>query len=196
MRIYAIRDLLIERGVLTQAIIDRTAAEAERKSPATGAAIVARAWTDPQFRAQLVADPPAALRSMGIETGGEGAFELVVLENTDTVRHVIVCTLCSCYPRAVLGRPPDWYKSAAYRARAVADPRGVLCEFGTDVGPDVELEVHDSTADVRYLVVPQRPPGSDYLNEEQLARLVNRDSLIGVRDADDPSSLSLSQPVP
>jgi len=142
---------------------------------------VARAWVDPAFKARLIADPKAACAELGIDATSLNEF--VVLENTDKVRHIVVCTLCSCYPRPILGRPPDWYKSFNYRSRAVNDPRGVMREFGQDVGPDVEVRVHDSTADMRYLVLPQRPSGTEGMSERQLAKLVTRDSLIGVVDA-------------
>ena len=180
-RIYAIRDLLLEKKVLTHEDIQEQIDYQEQRSPANGARIVARAWVDAAFKARLIADPKAACAELGIDATSLNEF--VVLENTDKVRHIVVCTLCSCYPRPILGRPPDWYKSFNYRSRAVNDPRGVMREFGQEVGPDVEVRVHDSTADMRYLVLPQRPRGTEGMSERQLAKLVTRDSLIGVVDA-------------
>jgi nitrile hydratase subunit alpha len=179
-RIYAIRDLLLEKKVLTRDDIQEQIDYQEKRSPANGARIVARAWTDPAFKARLIDDPKAACAELGIDATSLNEF--VVLENTDKVRHIVVCTLCSCYPRPILGRPPDWYKSLNYRSRAVNDPRGVMREFGQEVGPDVEVRVHDSTADIRYLVLPQQPRGTEGMNEAKLAKLVTRDSLIGVVD--------------
>ncbi|MBI2087844.1 MAG: nitrile hydratase subunit alpha, partial [Deltaproteobacteria bacterium] len=152
----------------------------EARTPANGARLVARAWVDPDFKRRLLADPKAACAEMGIDATSLNEF--VVLENTEKVRHLVVCTLCSCYPRPILGRPPDWYKSFNYRARAVNDPRGVMREFGHDVPETVEIRVHDSTADMRYLVLPVRPKGTENLSEEELRKLVIRDSLIGVVD--------------
>jgi nitrile hydratase subunit alpha len=179
-RIYAIRDLLLEKKVITRDDIQEQIDYQEKRSPANGARIVARAWTDPAFKARLIADPKAACAELGIDATSLNEF--VVLENTDKVRHMVVCTLCSCYPRPILGRPPDWYKSLNYRSRAVNDPRGVMREFGQDVGPEVEVRVHDSTADIRYLVLPRRPGGTEGMSEAKLAKLVTRDSLIGVVD--------------
>ena len=179
-RIYAIRDLLLEKKVLTRDDIQEQIDYQEKRSPANGARIVARAWVDPAFKARLIADPKAACAELGIDATSLNEF--VVLENTEKVRHIVVCTLCSCYPRPILGRPPDWYKSLNYRSRAVNDPRGVMREFGQEVGPDVEVRVHDSTADMRYLVLPQRPSGTEGMSEDKLAKLVTRDSLIGVVD--------------
>src|ERR1041385_480633 len=176
-RIYAIRDLLLEKKVLTQKDIQEQIDYQEQRSPANGARIVARAWVDPAFKARLIADPKAACAELGIDA--TSLTEFVVLENTEKLRHMVVCTLCSCYPRPILGRPPDWYKSLNYRSRAVVEPRAVLQEFGTEVPADVEVRVHDSTADIRYLVLPQRPPGTEGWSEEELAGLVNRDSLVG-----------------
>jgi nitrile hydratase len=179
-RIYAIRELLIEKGVLTQEEIQRQMNYMEGRSPANGARLVARAWMDPAFKARLLADPKAACAEIGVDATSINEF--VVLENTEKVRHLVVCTLCSCYPRPILGRPPDWYKSFNYRKRAVSDPRGVMREFGLGLPDDVELRVHDSTADIRYLVLPLRPRGTAGMSEEELARLVTRDSMIGVVD--------------
>jgi nitrile hydratase alpha subunit len=180
-RIYAIRDLLLEKGILTEKDIQRQVEYQEARSPANGAKLVARAWTDPAFKARLITDPKSACAEMGIDATALNEF--VVLENTDKVRHMVVCTLCSCYPRPILGRPPDWYKSFNYRQRAVNDPRGVMQEFGLVLSDEVEVRVHDSTADIRYLVLPLRPNGTDGLNEADLAKLVTRDSMIGVMDA-------------
>jgi nitrile hydratase len=179
-RIYAIRDLLLEKGVLSDADIKSQIEYQEARSPANGARIVARAWVDPAFKARLIADPKAACAEMGIDATAINEF--VVLENSERVRHMVVCTLCSCYPRPILGRPPDWYKSFNYRQRSVVDPRGVMREFGLDLPDDVEVRVHDSTADIRYLVLPFRPKGTEGWGESDLAKLVTRDSMIGVAD--------------
>ena len=179
-RIYAIRELLLEKGVVTREDIQAQIDYQEARSPANGARLVARAWVDPKFKARLLADPKAACAEMGIDATSLNEF--VVLENSEKVRHMVVCTLCSCYPRPILGRPPDWYKSFNYRARAVNDPRGVMREFGQELGADIEVRVHDSTADIRYLVLPLRPPGTEGMSEQQLAKLVTRDSMIGVVD--------------
>jgi nitrile hydratase alpha subunit len=180
-RIYAIRDLLLEKGVITEKDIQSQIEYQETRSPANGAKIVARAWVDPTFKERLIADPKAACAELGIDATTLNEF--VVLENTEKVRHMVVCTLCSCYPRPILGRPPDWYKSFNYRQRSVNDPRGVMSEFGLVLPDDIEVRVHDSTADIRYLVLPLRPKGTEGLNEADLARLVTRDSMIGVMDA-------------
>lgn len=180
-RIYAIRDLLLEKGVITDKDIQCQIEYQEARSPANGAKIVARAWVDPEFKARLIADPKAACAELGIDATALNEF--VILENTEKVRHMVVCTLCSCYPRPILGRPPDWYKSFNYRQRSVNDPRGVMREFGLVLPDDVEVRVHDSTADIRYLVLPLRPNGSEGLNEAELTKLVTRDSMIGVMDA-------------
>src|SRR5204862_2055736 len=179
-RIYAIRDLLIEKGVLSRDDIQRQIDYMEARSPANGARLVARAWVDPAFKERLLSDPKAACAELGIDASG--LVEFVVLENTDKVHNLVVCTLCSCYPRPILCRPPDWYKSFAYRSRAVVEPRAVMREFGTELPDDVEVRVFDSSADMRYLVLPRRPAGTEHLSEAELARLVPRDSLIGVVD--------------
>ena len=179
-RIYAIRDLLVEKGVISEQDIQRQIDYQEARSPANGAKLVARAWVDSAFKERLVADPKAACAEMGIDATAINEF--VVLENTEKLRHMVVCTLCSCYPRPILGRPPDWYKSFNYRQRAVVDPRGVMQEFGLDLPLDVEVRVHDSTADIRYLVLPLRPKDTEGWSEADLARLVTRDSMIGVMD--------------
>ena len=179
-RIYAIRDLLVEKGVITEKDIQCQIEYQEARSPANGAKLVARAWVDPEFRKRFIADPKAACADMGIDATAINEF--VVLENTEKVRHMVVCTLCSCYPRPILGRPPDWYKSFNYRQRSVNDPRGIMREFGLELPDDVEVRVHDSTADIRYLVLPLRPQGTEKLTQEELAKLVTRDSMIGVMD--------------
>ena len=177
-RIRAIEALLTEKGVLTRDDVRRQIEYMEARSPANGARLVARAWVDPDFRSRLLSDTKAAARELGIDASGP--VEFVVVENTPEVHNLIVCTLCSCYPRAILGRPPDWYKSFNYRSRAVREPRAVMREFGFEPPDEVEVVVHDSTADVRYMVLPMRPPGTEDLDEEELAGLVTRDSLVGV----------------
>jgi len=177
-RIRAIESLLVERGVLTEPEIQDRIAYMESRSPENGARLVARAWVDPEFKERLLADTKAAARELGIDASGP--VEFVVVENTPSVHNLIVCTLCSCYPRAILGRPPDWYKSFSYRSRAVKEPRAVMREFGFEPPENVEVLVHDSTADMRYMVLPMRPPGTQGMGEEGLAGLVTRDSLIGV----------------
>jgi nitrile hydratase subunit alpha len=154
------------------------------RSPADGARLVARAWVDPEFERRLLADARSAALELGLDPGPSPV--VVALANTADVHHVVVCTLCSCYPRALLGPPPDWYKSLPYRSRTVSDPRGVLQEFGMELGDDVELRVVDSTADIRYLVVPRRPEGTEGLTEDELAALVTRDAMIGVAEASRP----------
>ena len=180
-RAYAIRDILIEKGVMTEADIRQHAEFTESKTPANGARLVALCWTDAEFKARFMAEPKKVCAEMGIDASTLNEF--VILENTERVRHMVVCTLCSCYPRPILGRPPDWYKSFNYRKRAVNDPRGVMREFGLEVSDDVEVRVHDSTADMRYLVIPARPAGTEDLSVEELEKLVTRDSMIGVMDA-------------
>ncbi|MCW5750192.1 MAG: nitrile hydratase subunit alpha [Alphaproteobacteria bacterium] len=173
----ALRELLIEKGVLTAEEV-RLAVEAmDARSPAAGARVVARAWTDADFRARLLADGSAACAELGIDMG---PTKLVVVENTAEVHNMVVCTLCSCYPRFLLGLPPDWYKSRAYRSRAVREPRAVLEEFGTHIPERTTVRVHDSTADMRYLVLPRRPDGTAGWDEARLAALVGRDAMIGV----------------
>ncbi len=173
----AVRELLIEKGVFTAAEVRRTVEEMDARSPALGAKMVARAWVDAGYRNRLLSDGSAAAAELGIEVG---ATRLMVVESTAEVHNLIVCTLCSCYPRAVLGLPPAWYKSKPYRARAVREPRALLAEFGTTVADGTEVRVHDSTAELRYLVLPLRPEGTEGLGEEALALLVGRDAMIGV----------------
>jgi nitrile hydratase alpha subunit len=178
VRVRALEELLVEKGVLR---VDEIRAGIDwlvSRTPADGARLVARSWVDPEFKRRLLADARSAALELDLDPGPSPV--VVALENTDSVHHMIVCTLCSCYPRALLGPPPAWYKSLPYRSRAVSDPRGVLAEFGLQIRDDVQLRVLDSTADIRYLVIPRRPPGTDQLSEEQLAALVTRDSMIGV----------------
>jgi nitrile hydratase len=184
----AVRELLIEKGLLTADEIRRQIELIDSRSPVLGGRVVARAWVDAEFRKRLLADGGAAVGEMGI-TMYDGT-RLIVLENTPRVHNMVVCTLCSCYPRSVLGLPPDWYKSRAYRARAVREPRALLAQFGTVIPDDVEIRVHDSTAVVRYLVLPLRPEGTDGLSEDELAGLVTRDSMIGVAVVKPPAGRS------
>jgi nitrile hydratase len=172
----AMRELLTEKGVLSAQEIAAQIDLMDSRNPANGAKVVARAWVDPEFRARLLDDASAATREMGFEIG---PLRLIAVENTENVHNVIVCTLCSCYPRNLLGLPPDWYKTRAYRSRVVREPRAVLAEFGLTLPDDVTVRVHDSTADMRYIVLPRRPEGTDGLDEEALAALVTRDSMIG-----------------
>jgi nitrile hydratase alpha subunit len=174
----AVRELLIEKGVFSAEDVTRQIDDMDSRTPTQGQKIVAKFWTDPVFRALALKDGKAAAEQAGCDM--LAAPELVILENTPALHHVVVCTLCSCYPRAVLGIPPAWYKSKEYRSRVVADPRGVLAEFGTTVADGTEIRVVDSTADIRYLVVPIRPAGTERLTEAQLAEWVTRDSMIGV----------------
>ncbi len=174
----ALRELMIEKGLLPADDIRRQIELIDSRTPALGARVVARAWTDPDFRRRLLDDATAAVGEMGV-TMYDGT-RLVVMENTPRVHNMVVCTLCSCYPRTVLGLPPDWYKSREYRARAVRQPRALLAEFGTMLPDDVEIRVHDSTAILRYLILPLRPAGTRGMTEDELAALVTRDSMIGV----------------
>ena len=175
---WAIQSLLVEKGVLSADAVRAQIEDMDSRTPAMGAKVIARAWVDPTFKARLQVNAKEAVAELGIDSGSSPV--LVAVENTESVHNVIVCTLCSCYPRALLGRPPDWYKSLSYRSRVVVDPRGVLKEFGLVLEPDVEVRVFDSTADMRYLVIPQRPAGTEHMREEELAQLVTRDSMIGV----------------
>jgi nitrile hydratase len=180
----ALRELLIEKGVLTADEVRRQVEDMDSRSPAHGAQVVAHAWSDPRYKARLLEDGNAAAEEIGLE---RGPYKLVVVENTTgadgntpAVHNVIVCTLCSCYPRWLLGLPPDWYKSRAYRSRMVHEPRAVLSEFGLELSDETVLRVHDSTADMRYLVLPARPAGTDAWDEARLASIVTRDCMIGV----------------
>jgi nitrile hydratase len=174
----AIRELLAEKGLIHPSEIRRQLEVLDSRTPQLGAKVVARAWVDPEFRARLLLNGRSACEELGITFYDD--TQLIVLENTRDVHNLIVCTLCSCYPRPVLGLPPDWYKQKPYRARAVKEPRNVLAEFGTAIPEDVEIRVSDSTAMVRYLVLPQRPSGTETWSEEELASLVTRDAMIGV----------------
>ncbi|MSP81819.1 MAG: nitrile hydratase subunit alpha [Alphaproteobacteria bacterium] len=174
----ALRELLIEKGHITADDERRMIERIESQTPAIGAAVVARAWVDPAYRARLLAHGRDAIAELGFNPGNYP--DIIVLENTARLHNVVVCTLCSCYPRPLLGRPPAWYKSAAYRARVVREPRAVLAEFGTHLAADVEVRVHDSTAELRYLVLPLRPAGTEDWSEDALAALVNRDAMVGV----------------
>ena len=173
----ALRELLVGKGVFTADDVRGAVEAMDARTPAQGARVVARAWTDPAYKARLLADGSAAVRELGIDMA---TTRLLVVENRPGLHNVIVCTLCSCYPRMLLGLPPDWYKSRAYRSRVVREPRAVLKEFGTVLPDDVEVRVHDSTADMRYLVLPERPAGTEGWSEERLAALVGRDSMVGV----------------
>lgn len=172
----AVEELLILKGVLTREQIDREVEEMDARDQRRGAKMVARAWVDPQYRELMLRDGRAAAEAVGLEVG---PLHLIVVENTPQVHNVIVCTLCSCYPRTLLGMPPSWYKSSQYRARVVYEPRKVLAEFGLTLANDVAIRVHDSSADMRYMVFPMRPEGTDGWSEEKLAELINRDSLVG-----------------
>jgi nitrile hydratase subunit alpha len=176
-RIQAVEELLVEKGVFNHEEVQAQIEYMEARTYENGARLVARAWTDLDFKARLLSDPKAAAAEVGIDASGP--VEISVVENTPERHNLIVCTLCSCYPRPILGRPPDWYKSFAYRSRAVREPRAVMREFGLEVGDEVEVLVHDSTADLRYMVLPMRPPGTEGMDEEELSKLVTRDSLIG-----------------
>jgi nitrile hydratase len=184
-RIRAIEALLVERSILTEEDVRRQIEYMESRSPANGARLVARAWTEPEFKTLLLSDTKAAALELGIDASGP--VEFVTVENTPEIHNLIVCTLCSCYPRAILGRPPDWYKSFNYRSRAIVEPRAVMREFGLELPENIRVAVHDSSADVRYMVLPMRPPGTEDMSEEELARLVTRDCLIGVSIPREPA---------
>jgi hypothetical protein len=177
-RARVLEELLISKGIVRREDVRRMIDWLVSRTPADGARLIARAWVDPEFKARLLRDARAAALELGVDPGPSPV--VMAVENTQAVHHMVVCTLCSCYPRALLGPPPDWYKSLSYRSRAVSDPRGVLTEFGVELNDDVELRVLDSTADIRYVVIALRPPGSEELNEQQLAALVTRDAMIGV----------------
>ena len=188
LRVKALESLLVEKGLVDPAALDAIVDHFEHKvGPRNGARVVAKAWSDPAYRARLAADATAAIAELGYM--GRQGEHMVAVENTESRHNFIVCTLCSCYPWPVLGLPPTWYKSAPYRARAVKDPRGVLADFGVTLPAATEIRVWDSTAEVRYLVLPRRPAGSDGLSEEQLAALVTRDSMIGTGVPKAPESV-------
>ena len=180
-----LRELLVEKGLLTEEQIRAEVENMRGRTPERGAKVVARAWTDPAFKERLLKNGTKGCEELGLDVP---ALKLVVVENTPQVHNVIVCTLCSCYPRMLLGIPPDWYKSRAYRSRMVKEPRVVLVEFGLQLKEDIQVRVHDSTADMRYLVLPMRPAGTDGWSAERLAALVSRDSMIGVALPKSPGS--------
>jgi len=178
LRVKALETLLVEKGLVNPQTIDAwVEAYSEEIGPKRGAHIVARSWLDPEYRQRLLQDAPAAIDELGYL--GKATAHLKVVENTEDVHNLVVCTLCSCYPFSILGIAPAWYKAAAYRSRAVRDPRGVLAEFGVDIGDEVEIRVWDSTAELRYLVLPQCPPGAEDMSEDALTELVSRNSMIG-----------------
>lgn len=187
LRVKALESLLVEKGLVDPAALDALIDNYEHKvGPRNGARVVARAWVDPAYKKRLFADATNAIAELGY--GGRQGEHMVVVENTPAIHNVVVCTLCSCYPWSVLGLPPVWYKSAPYRSRAVIDPRGVLREFGLELSENVEVRVWDSTAELRYLVLPERPAGSEKLSEEELAALITRDAMIGVAKVTIPKS--------
>ncbi len=178
LRVKALESLLVDKGLINPETVDAIIDQFEQHiGPHLGARVVARAWTDPGYRARLIEDSWPALQELDV--GGIEASEVVILENTPEIHNLVVCTLCSCYPWALLGLPPNWYKSPAYRSRTVKDPRGLLAEFGVDIPPDKEVRVWDSNADIRYLVLPERPAETEGLSAEQLAALVTRDAMVG-----------------
>jgi nitrile hydratase len=191
LRAEAIQALLIEKGVCTMDDILTMADKIDSRSPADGAKVLAHAWVDPEYKVRLLADAESALMELGYDLP-ETAPKLTVLENTDDVHNMAVCTLCSCYPRAIIGRPPAWYKGLSYRSRVVVDPRGVLKEFGTELDDEVQVRVIDSSADYRYLVLPKRPAGTEGMSEEDLAKLITQESMIGVGLALSPDQVSAS----
>jgi nitrile hydratase subunit alpha len=179
LRVKSLESLLVEKGLVDRAALDALIDTYEHKiGPRNGARVVARAWSDPAYKQRLLAEPDKAIAELGF--GGQQGEHMIVVENTPAVHNMVVCTLCSCYPWPVLGLPPVWYKSAPYRSRSVIDPRGVLREFGLEVPEEIEVRVWDSTAELRYLVLPERPAGTEGLSEDELAALVTRDSMIGV----------------
>jgi len=173
----SLRELLVEKGIVTEAQVAATVADMRARTPERGAKVVARAWSDDSFRNKLLANGSQAIEEIGIDVP---ALRLIVVENTPQTHNMVVCTLCSCYPRMLLGIPPDWYKSRSYRSRAVSEPRSVLSEFGLFIDKNIKIRVHDSTADMRYLVLPMRPTGTEGWSEERLASIVTRDCMIGV----------------
>ncbi len=181
----AVSQLLIEKGFFTESDMAAEIEAMEKRTPEIGAKVVVRAWTNEEFREALLADGTEACESIGIVMG---PTRLMVVESTEKIHNVIVCTLCSCFPRMLMGIPPDWYKSESYRSRVVREPRKVLAEFGTELALDIDVRVHDNTADMRYLVLPKRPVGTEDWSEENLMALVTRDSMIGVRVIDNPVS--------
>jgi nitrile hydratase len=185
LRAEALEQLLTERSLIDPNVVDGLITEYETNvGPLNGAKVVAKAWTDPEYRRRLLEDSTTAIKELGF-SGPQGEH-IVVVENTPTTHHVVVCTLCSCYPWPVLGLPPSWYKDPAYRARVVKEPRTVLSEMGLDLPDDVQITVHDSTSEVRWLVLPERPQGTEHLTEEQLVPLVTRDAMVGVAKVEAP----------
>ena len=187
-RVLAIHELLVEKGIIGVDEVRERAEAYRSRSPSDGARVVAKAWSDPAFKKRLLADARAAVYELGYTLTHDA--ELAVVENTESVHHLVVCTLCSCYPTSLLGPPPDWYKSFAYRQRAVVGPRSVMREFGLELDEDIQVRVVDSAADLRYLVLPRRPRGTDGMTEEELAVLVTRDSMIGVSEPLRPKAQS------
>jgi nitrile hydratase len=186
LRVRALESVLVEKGLVDPAGLDALVDAYENKiGPRNGAKVVARAWTDPAYKERLLRDATAAIAELGF--GGFQGEDMLVVENTPTIHNMVVCTLCSCYPWAVLGLPPGWYKAAPYRARAVREPRSVLKEFGVELPDDVEVRVWDSTAELRYLVMPERPAGTGHMSEAELAALVTRDSMIGTAKVSAPA---------
>ncbi len=186
IRVKALESLLVEKGLVDPAALDELVDTYETKvGPRNGAQVVARAWTDSEYKKRLLADATAAIAELGF-SGMQGE-DMVVVENTPEVHNMLVCTLCSCYPWPTLGLPPVWYKAAPYRARAVSDPRGVLREFGVEISEDKEVRVRDSTAELRYMVLPERPAGTEGMSEDELVELLTRDSMIGVAEASSPA---------
>ena len=187
-RAQALEELLVEKGIVSRTEVREEIDWLVSRSPADGARLVARAWVDPEFKQRLLADAREAALELGLDPGPSPV--VLAVENTEAVHHMVVCTLCSCYPRALLGPPPDWYKSLPYRSRAVSDPRGVLRDFGVELDAETEIRVWDSTAELRYLVVPMRPEGTEGWSEEDLAALVTRDSMIGTGLAARPEAVA------
>jgi nitrile hydratase len=185
----ALRDILLDKGIITAAMVQKQIDVMDSRTPVLGATIIAKAWIDPAFRERLIAEPlPAIERETGIGMAMTGAPELRVVVNAAGVHNVVVCTLCSCYPRMLLGIPPAWYKAPDYRSRIVREPRAVLAEFGLVLEPDIEVRVYDSTADIRYLVLPERPAGTESWSQDALAALVTRDCMIGVAVPEQPAA--------
>ena len=185
LRTEALEAILVERGLVDPAVMDKFIHMYEQDvGPMNGAKVVAKAWVDPEYKARLLEEGTRAIAELGFK--GPQGEHIVVLENTPEVHHVVVCTLCSCYPWPVLGLPPGWYKDPAYRARVVREPRTILAEFGLDLGDDVDVQVWDSSSEVRYMVLPERPAGTEGLSEDELAALVTRDAMVGVADVKAP----------
>ena len=187
LRVKPLESLLVEKGLINPAAVDAVVDQFENHiGPHNGARLVARAWTDADYRSRLLDDAWTAMQELDV--GGVEAAEVVIIENTAEVHNLVVCTLCSCYPWVLLGLPPSWYKSSAYRSRAIKDPRGLQAEFGVEIRADKEVRVWDSNSDIRYLVLPERPPGTDQLSEDELAELVTRDAMVGTGLVDAPDS--------